>query len=115
VYVRRACDLDDAWACQRLGDLESTDGRSAKYHRRACDLREGYGCRGLALILEKSFSQINRATVFYEKACDDGLASGCWDAKRIHRARHDEVSEGLDRARACRLDKSYCKKKDGAA
>lgn len=115
VYFRRACDLNYAWACQRLGDLESTVGGRAKYHRRACDLREGYGCRGLALILEKSFSQIHRAVVFYEKACDDGLASGCWDAKRIHRALQDEMSEGLDRAKACRLDKSYCKKKDDAA
>jgi uncharacterized protein len=115
VYFRRACDLNYAWACQRLGELESTVGRRAKYHRRACDLREGYGCRGLAVILEKSFAQTNRAIVFYEKACDDGLVTGCWDAKRIHRALGDEASEGLDRAKACRLDKTYCKKKDGAA
>jgi len=114
-YFRKACDLDYAWSCQRLGDLESTLGLRAKYHRRACDLKEGYGCRGLAVILENSFSEPDRALIFYEKGCDDGFAMSCWDAKRLHRARHDEVQEGMDRAKACRIDRSYCKKKDGAA
>jgi TPR repeat protein len=115
VYFRKACDLDYAWSCQRLGDLESTLGARAKYHRRACDLNEGYGCRGLAVILENSFSQPDRALIFYVKGCDDGFAMSCWDAKRLHRERHDEVQEGMDRAKACRIDRSYCKKKDGTA
>lgn len=112
VYFRRACDLDYGWSCYRLGELESTAARKAKYHRRACGLLDGNGCFGLASLLEKTFSQPDRALIFYERACVNYVANGCWEAKRIHRARNDLVNEGLDRARACRLDKTFCKKPD---
>jgi TPR repeat protein len=112
VYFRRACDLSYAWSCKRLGDLETTAARQAKYHRRACELHEGSGCFGLASILEEKFGLQPRALIFFERACDEGTVTGCWEAKRIHRASGDMLNEGLDRARACRLDKQYCKKPD---
>jgi TPR repeat protein len=115
VYFRKACDLNYSWSCYRLGDIETSVGTRAKYHRRACDLGDSYGCHGLGVLLEKNFSQPDRALTFYQKSCDDGYAVGCWDAKRLYRAHNDEVNEGLSRARACRLDPSYCKKKDGSA
>jgi TPR repeat protein len=115
-YFRRACDLGYGWSCKRLGDFESTIGTRSKYYRRACDLNEGWGCRGLGSILQQSFSQTDRALIFYGKSCDDGVAIGCWDAKQIYRDRHDELNEGLYRAKACRLDpNAYCKKKDSSS
>ena len=112
VYFRRACDLDYGWSCYRLGQLETDPSRKAKYFRRACDLLDGSGCFGLGSLLETSFSQQGRALIFYERACDNGLATGCWAAKGIHRAHDDVLNEGLDRSKACRLDKQYCKKPD---
>ena len=112
VYFRRACDLNYAWSCFRLGELETTTSRRAKYYRRACELRESYGCNGLAVLLESTFAQPERAVVFYERACSDGMAKACWAAKGIRRARDDLLNEGLDRSRACALDPQYCKKRD---
>jgi TPR repeat protein len=116
VYTRRACDLEYAWSCYQLGDLEKTPSIKAKFHRRACDLHEGWGCFSLALILEKNFSQQDPAMTFYERACEEGLATGCWEGKRLRRALGDILHEGLDRAHACRLEpKQYCKKPDPAS
>ena len=112
VYFRRACDLNYAWSCYRLGELETTPSRRAKYYRRACELVEAYGCNGLASLLETTFAQPDRAVVFYERACTEGMARACWAAKGIRRARDDLLNEGLDRTRACGLDPQYCKKPD---
>jgi TPR repeat protein len=112
VYFRRACNLDYAWSCYRLGELEPVTSRRAKYYRRACGLQEAYGCNGLASLLETKFAEPDRAVVFYERACTGGMAKACWAAKGIRRTHDDLLNEGLDRTRACALDPQYCKKRD---
>lgn len=115
LYFRRACGMDYAWSCYRLSDIETDLSRKTKYARRACQLQEERGCLGLAGLLEEKLHFPQQALTYFAKACDLGNGGGCWSAKRMSRARGDELSEGFFRARACSYDATYCKKSDKKA
>lgn len=116
-YLRRACLLDDAEACADAGLLAWEDDNmpdALKYYRRACALGSGDACYSYGRMVappDSSGVPADPSPAYLSMACEYGLADGCWMlAIRAHQAQ-DPVQEGEYRARACRGDAAYCKRK----
>ncbi|MET0398177.1 MAG: hypothetical protein ABW277_15355 [Longimicrobiaceae bacterium] len=115
-FYRTACELGSGQGCGRLAVLADSvhdDAQTAlKYYRRGCGLRHGSSCTDLAALLARDHGDQARADRLYALGCELGDAGGCWNAMLARRRAGDEVQEGLIRARACRLDRSFCKNND---
>lgn len=115
-FYGRACELADGQGCGRMAVLADSvhddDQTALKYYRRGCGLRHGSSCTGLAALLAGEHGDQARADRLYALGCELGDAGGCWHAMLARRRAGDEVQEGLVRARACRLDRSFCKNQE---
>jgi len=114
----QACDLGYGWSCYQAGNVDTRDlghrENGVKWFRRACNRDIGEACEALAVLLEERHAASDELTLpLHERACDLDQVDGCWNARRIHRDRRNEMEEGLYRAKACRLNASYCKKEVG--
>lgn len=112
-YLHRACQMNDAWSCHLAGLNERTGIDSVKSLRRACDLQETTSCLALALFVRQRYGFEAQADTLELRACDLDNALGCWRAMLRYRSLDGadaEMREGVYRAKACRLDRTYCKK-----
>jgi TPR repeat protein len=113
-YFQRACALDYGFGCADLGLLLAEQGATAdafKYLRHACALRDGAGCRMYGDQLSWMGTP-ERTPIFMVRGCALGDAEACWRAMEQARESQDPVREGEYRSRACRLNRTYCKRPD---
>ncbi|MGN8519935.1 tetratricopeptide repeat protein [Helicobacter pylori] len=76
-YFKKACDLQYAEGCTRLGisyyNGEGVKGgliKAIQYYKKACDLNNGFGCRGLSFLYENGYGveeDQEKAAQYYEK------------------------------------------------
>ncbi|MDI3283538.1 tetratricopeptide repeat protein [Polyangium sp. 15x6] len=83
---RKACDADDAEACDELGSLLPEDSVSAALYRKACDTGYMPACghlAGLLLVngdmgvLAEKEADIKAAMALAQKGCESGHANSC--------------------------------------
>ncbi|GAA7503147.1 hypothetical protein VN0020_03720 [Helicobacter pylori] len=87
-YFEKACDLNNGWGCNNLGDsyqngegVEKDLTKAAQFYSKACDLNNNKGCFNLgALYLEKDSK---KATALFEKACKLGEQLACESLKEL--------------------------------
>lgn len=87
-YFEKACELNNGWGCNNLGDsyqngegVEKDLTKAAQFYSKACDLNNNKGCFNLgALYLEKDSK---KATALFEKACKLGEQLACESLKEL--------------------------------
>jgi TPR repeat protein len=109
-YLRQACDLAYAPGCTALAGMLGGDrvADAFKHLRRACVLGDGEGCAAYGSLL--ATQDAPGEAYYHVVACENGYAQACWLAMEHARASADPVREGEYRSRACRLDRTYCKR-----
>lgn len=93
-YYKKACDLEDAEACNLLGDMYhygrdvATDYEDAvEFYKKACGLENGSGCNNLGYMLNQGLGieeQNWQALKLYEKACKYGEMEACYNVGAMY-------------------------------
>ncbi|GHR25053.1 tetratricopeptide repeat protein [Helicobacter pylori] len=117
-YFEKACELNNGWGCNNLGDLyQNGEGvekdliKVAYFYTKACDLKDGLGCFNLGtLYLEKDSK---KATTLFEKACDLNNSWGCDNLGMSYEygqgVEEDEIKAAQLYSKACELgDQKAC-------
>jgi hypothetical protein len=121
-FYTLACRRGDAAGCGAAARLAAGYADGVKFYRLGCVLRGAAACLGLAEALQEGFGDATRAGALTERACELGSAEGCWSAMLVlsqarvpgpggARDLDRQEREGWYRAAACRLDRSYCKRR----
>ncbi|GAA7781534.1 hypothetical protein JP0175_03880 [Helicobacter pylori] len=86
-YFEKACELNNGWGCNNLGDLyqngegvEKNSKKATYFYSKACELNNGDGCGalgGLCYNGDGVKQDFKKAVALFEKACKLGYKKAC--------------------------------------
>ncbi|EPZ70567.1 hypothetical protein N200_00630 [Helicobacter pylori UM065] len=92
-YFEKACDLNNGWGCNNLGDsyqngegVEKDLTKAAYLYSKACELKEGDGCGALGGLYYNGDGvkqDSKKAVALFEKACKLGYKKACEMLKEL--------------------------------